>query len=464
MSTANYLPVGEIDEDVVNVRDVEHLQCLLESNPSQPVRCVGSGWSWNGLRSAGRTGLTIRLSGEDFTEIQKDRSGLYWVGAGARIYDVHMQMERTGRELSLKGGCINSYSSQTIGGVLANSVHDTQFLHRESIAAVTVATTDINGKFRVDTWESGSPEYKATIGAYGRSGIVIRAKLHTYPQRGYMSEIFRSKSTDLDQLGSDFICDLERGKNGLLFGMRYTIVGSEVAKEYTTLHEIPVEFMPTSWGTRWDGRIEWLVCKIMNLITWSSRSYVNAANLVSWYRRVKSGGIERTRAQTYAMSSAGPAGTHVSFVPHAEGGVFFPVEYGPSFLSILREYPYLIGASILIWRVVPQDEHSFLGPTSSSTNQGLWWSADFAFEALDERARTEFILLSERLMKKYPQKVRWHTGKVLSTLALDPHLTHESVMFTKAEAIYKRCDPSSRFYPTGTIPYMGHSRCESYKQ
>lgn len=170
--------------------ECDSVDCVIATvsaakSDNQRVKVFGTGWSWSTtIASDGDT--YIQLTGDlaDASQAEFDLDALepsVIVGGGVVAFDLYMELQDTGFDIEAKGNCLAASESQTVGGLLATNVHHTGIkTFYDVVEWVEVVTA--NGLVRTQRDET---LFRITIGAAGRTGIIVRVKFLLAPRATY---------------------------------------------------------------------------------------------------------------------------------------------------------------------------------------------------------------------------------------------------------------------------------------
>ncbi len=444
ISNNSFVKAGVTNENILIVNTYNELievvnNCHLTN---RTIRVVASSCSWNSTRICKENGVCVKL-GDEFKFINYDKNTkLVKVGSASLIYDLHTYLENIDRELIVKGGCINSYSAQEVGGILANSVHDTQpYCCDEGVYSVDVLAYDEDiKKYIIKTYNNNTDGFRATIGANGLSGIIVSATLFTYELKGYISNYTYKFNDSLINVYKNFISNFKKCLNKEYYSTQSTYTsGIEVIEIDTTTNNLDgILKIPKNWGNETDAIIESIK---INMV----KSYVNAVYIVL-LKNVLFTNVYYEKT-TFARCSAGWEGTNTTYNHHIETGIFFPLnrkEIGYELIKELTKNTYLIKNIIIILRIVPSSFNTFIAPTSTNCKENISFiSFDFSHD--DTKINSILLNIINKIISKYPNIVRIHTGKLTNLSGLEYKNTHTPLLFNKANYIFKQNDPKKIF-------------------
>ena len=189
------------------------------------LRVKASGWSCNRFLDPSKSddddqevGVQIVLAGE-FDGVMKvdDPVGTITAGAATQRAPIYAVLDKSGRQLMCSGECFTATSSQEVGGLIANAVHDTmqESFSPETVQSLEALVFDENKNPVIRSFSSADgDDYFAFFGGMGMTGIIVSATMFCidkkyYHYRPYLpgskyddDESFKVGTTarDLDQL------------------------------------------------------------------------------------------------------------------------------------------------------------------------------------------------------------------------------------------------------------------------
>ena len=180
----------EAEKFVANTKEdlLEKLDWARQNNVT--TRVIGSGWSFNKFldpaKADGTPGLNILLRGDfDGVEEYDEEKNTIKAGGGTMRGPIYTELYSRGRQLLAAGECFSLEESQTVGGILANAVHETFQIGftPESVESVEVAVFDPEtGKAVIKSLsDADGDEFYAQFGGMGMPGIITSATFKTEP-------------------------------------------------------------------------------------------------------------------------------------------------------------------------------------------------------------------------------------------------------------------------------------------
>jgi len=186
----------DADVFVARTRDqlLEKVKWCMKHGVS--LRVKASGWSCNRFLDPSKSddndqeiGVQIILAGE-FNGVMKvdDPVGTITAGAATQREPVYSILDKSGRQLMCSGECFTATSSQAVGGLIANAVHDTM---QESFSPETVHSLEAlvfdEKKYPVIRSFSAADgdDYFAFFGGMGMTGIIVSATLKCIDKKYY---------------------------------------------------------------------------------------------------------------------------------------------------------------------------------------------------------------------------------------------------------------------------------------
>jgi hypothetical protein len=192
-------------------------------NKSKNLRVIGGGYNFNGW-CFGET--TIRL-GINFSNYKLNNNTVV-LGGGCYLYKIHKWLRENGYQLSSVGICLNTDSSQTIGGVCATNVHHTGKSLKpfsETCIWIKVAHYNTKGKAVIKKYSLCDKFFRNYFGSIGSLGILLSAKFKIKPVKNYKIIIYKN----IDIKSQDITNKLKN--NGFLFHNNRQLSTYKITKE-----------------------------------------------------------------------------------------------------------------------------------------------------------------------------------------------------------------------------------------
>jgi hypothetical protein len=155
------------------------------------LRVKASGWSCNEFiepSQDGQVGVNVMLQGDFIGVLQLDQpEGTITAGAGTQRQGIYSKLDESRRQLVASGECFTNDSSQEVGGLIANAVHDTM---QRAFSPETVHSLEAlvfeNGVPVIKKFSAlDGDAYFAFFGGMGMTGIIVSATLHCCPKKYY---------------------------------------------------------------------------------------------------------------------------------------------------------------------------------------------------------------------------------------------------------------------------------------
>lgn len=117
------------------------------------------------------------------------------VDSGALISDLQLFLTKQGRQLDSHGACFTSRECQTVGGVLATNVHHSGVPTFGGRCKWIELITIKDGAACKVRCHQGSQLFRESIGAIGRSGIIVKASFETSARTYYKTDFASAART-----------------------------------------------------------------------------------------------------------------------------------------------------------------------------------------------------------------------------------------------------------------------------
>ncbi|WP_375483609.1 FAD-binding protein [uncultured Jatrophihabitans sp.] len=179
---------------VVHPVSTDEVASVVASAGPRGVLARGAGRSYG---DAAQNGGGTVVSTRDLTALGPlEPDGTVTCGAGATLADVLAHVVPRGRMLPVLPGT----SRVTVGGAVAFDVHGKNHPLRGSFARHVADVELVDGTGRTRVLTAGNPEFDATAGGAGLTGVITAVRLQTAPVATAWLTLDRTRYDDLDDL------------------------------------------------------------------------------------------------------------------------------------------------------------------------------------------------------------------------------------------------------------------------
>ena len=421
--------------------ECDSVDCVIAAvseakSDNQRVKVFGTGWSWSTtIASDGDT--YIQLTGDlaDVSQAEFDLDSpepSVIVGGGAVAFDLYMELQNTGFNIEAKGNCLTASESQTVGGLLATNVHHTGVkTFYDVVEWVEVVTA--NGLVRTQRDET---LFRLTIGAAGRTGIIVRVKFLLAPRATYenVDGISQPDDDSFETFFQDYV-DLTSGYEPMEFiaegirvpGITSLLQPSFTAKQRMTETSSNPAVLPSNYGElSFFLKSVLLADPLVDLLLPAYIFDIYYTAMIGLILDGEQPDTDGTDGEDLDVACSRGSTVHLK---HQEIEFFVPVDLMGEVGAFLDKrfaqgfYPYVKKHALIVLRKV-------FGSNSLTAANGVLSDGstpDFVAVNIDGYQRSkwkkynaEINEMMADISKKFPLMIRNHPGKYNAPLSPDP--------------------------------------------